>query len=218
MSGPRGQKASVPRRSGTMPVSRPAWRRRQGARTSTRPRQSGSRDLLRESEWQERAQIEKDVASQHERLLDLAGGNAALLPYQFDYEKFREAVTEARGILDPDSEYAGQLERGLSLSKKAHEFDRRLKDNPGAPMHEQGGFRAWRAEAERFLDDRRDALRNRLMTPHLDEAHARGLLERSASTLEHEKFQAPERTKQEASRQQRRTQTLDRSEGGGVKL
>ena len=196
--------------------------------------------LLRENRRQEREQVEQDIDSQHARLLKEAGGNAELLPYQFDYRRFREAVTEARKLLDPGSDYAGQLEkidaqmeaagkrmalakalreRALSLRRTVQELDRRLEDSPGVPMHRQRGFRAWRREADRFLDDRRDALRDRLMEPHLDEAGVRGLLERSASTLQEERYQAPQQTKrQEAARQQRRTQDLDRSEGGGVTL
>ena len=196
--------------------------------------------LLRENQRQEREQVEQDIDSQHERLLKQAGGNAELLPYQFDYKRFREAVTEARGLFDPGSDYAGQLgkievqmeaagkrmalakalrQRALSLRRMAQELDRRLEDNPGVPMHRQRGFRAWRREADRFLDDRRDALRDRLMAPHLDQADARGLLERSASTLQEERYRAPQQTKrQEAARQQRLRQDLDRSEGRGIKM
>ena len=196
--------------------------------------------LLRENRRQERAQVEQDIDSQHERLLKQAGGNAELLPYQFDYERFREAVTGARGLFDPGSEYAGWLERidaqmeaagkrkalakalrrrALSLRLTAQELDMRLGDNPGVPMHRQRGFRAWRREADRFLDDRRDALRDRLMAPHLDEAGIRGLLERSASTLQEERYRAPQQTtRQEAARQQRLRQDLDRSEGSGIKV
>ncbi|MYE01804.1 MAG: hypothetical protein F4Y03_11105, partial [Alphaproteobacteria bacterium] len=172
--------------------------------------------LLRENQRQEREQVEQDIDSQHERLLKEAGGNAELLPYQFDYVRFREAVTEARNLPDPGSDYAGELkkldaqmdaaeermalakalrERALSLRRTAQELDRRLGDNPGVPMHRQRGFRAWRREADRFLDDWRDALRNRLMEPHLDEAGVRGLLERSASTLQEERYRAPQQTK-----------------------
>ena len=169
-----------------------------------------------------------------------AGGNAELLPYQFDYKRFREAVTEARSLFDPGSDYAGRLgkidaqmeatgkrmalakalrRRALSLRRTAQELDRRLGDNPGVPMHRQRGFWAWRREADRFLDAQRDALRDRLMEPHLDRADARGLLERSASTLQEERYRAPQQTKrQEAARQQRLRQDLDRSEGRGIKM
>ncbi len=196
-------------------------------------------ELLRENEWRERAQIGEDIASQRERLLEWAGGDAELLPYQFDYDRFREAVAEARGLFDPDSEFGQRLarfdrqmdgaekrmhdaealrERVFSLAEKALELDGRLTDNPGAPMHELAGFPAWRSDADRFLDDRRTALRDRLMAPHLDRSSGRSMLETSASILEHERFRAPKQeTRQEAARRQR-TQTLDRSEGGGMKL
>ena len=196
--------------------------------------------LLRENRRQEREQVEQDIDSQHARLLKEAGGNAELLPYQVDYKRFREAVTEARKLLDPDSEYAGRLrkidvqmeaagkrkalakalrERALSLRRTARELDTRLGDNPGVPMHRQRGFRAWRREADRFLDAQRDALRNRLMEPHLDKAGIRGLLERSAATLQEERYRAPQQTtRQEAARQQRLRQDLDRSEGSGIKV
>ena len=195
--------------------------------------------LLRENERRERAQIGEDIASQRERLLEWAGGDAELLPYQFGHDRFREAVAEARGLFDPDSEYAGQLgrfdkqmdaaekrmhdakalrERAVSLAERAFELDNRAKDNPGVPMHEQRGFRAWRRDADRFLDDRLTALHDRLMAPHLDRSSVRSMLETSASVLEHERFRAPKQeTRQEAARRQR-TQTLDRSEGGGMKL
>ncbi|MCY4501393.1 MAG: hypothetical protein OXE57_07510, partial [Alphaproteobacteria bacterium] len=196
-------------------------------------------ELLRENERRERAQIGEDIASQRERLLEWAGGDAELLPYQFDYDPFREAVTEARGLFDPDSEFGERLgrfdkqmdgaekrmhdaealrERAVSLAGKALELDRRAADDPGAPMHEQRGFRVWRRDADRFLDDRRTALRDRLMAPHLDRSSIRSMLETSASILEQERFRAPKQeTRQEAARRQR-TQTLDRSEGGGMKL
>ena len=109
-------------------------------------------------------------------------------------------------------------ERAVSLAGKALELDRRAADDPGAPMHEQRGFRVWRRDADRFLDDRRTALRDRLMAPHLDRSSIRSMLETSASILEQERFRAPKQeTRQEAARRQR-TQTLDRSEGGGMKL
>ncbi len=183
--------------------------------------------LLRENERLEQAQLEMEIASRYEDLLDLADGKVELLPYQFDYDRFREAVAEARKL--PDPEYAGRLkridkqldaaekrmasamalrERALSLAENALEFDRRLKDNPGVPMHEQRGFRAWRSEADRFLDDRRDALRDRLMAPHLDKTGARGMSKTAASLLEDDQFQAPQQTGQ-----QQRRRTLDRSQG-----
>ena len=195
--------------------------------------------LLRENERRERAQIEEDIASQRERLLEWAGGNAELLPYRFDYDRFREAVTEARGLLGPDSEFGQSLgridkqmdaaeermrdakalrERAVSLAGRALEFDNRAKDNPGVPMHEQRGFPVWRADANRFLDDRRTALRDRLMAPHLDKTGARGTLDISASILEHERFRAPEQEKRQETARRQRTQDLDRSEDGGVKL
>ena len=87
--------------------------------------------------------------------------------------------------------------RAVSLAERAHELDNRAKDNPGVPMHEQSGFRAWRRDAGRFLDDRRDALRDRLMAPHLDRSSVRGMLETSASVLEHERFRAPKQTKRQ---------------------
>ena len=195
--------------------------------------------LLRENERRERAQIEKVIASQYERLLEWAGGNAELLPYEFDYDRFREAVTGARGLLGPDSEFGKRLgridkqmdaagkrmrdtkalrERAFSLGEKAAELDRRLHDNPGVPMHKQRGFRAWRRDADRFLDDRRDALRDRLMAPHLDKTGARGTLDMSASILEHERFRAPKQAKRQEAARRQRTQDLDRSEGGGMKM
>ncbi len=109
-------------------------------------------------------------------------------------------------------------ERAFSLAEKALELDRHVTDNPGAPIHEQRGFPAWRRDADRFLDDRRTALRDRLMAPHLDRSSIRSMLETSASILEQERFRAPKQeTRQESVRRQR-TQTLDRSEGGGMKL
>ena len=48
---------------------------------------------------------------------------------------------------------------------------------------------------------------------------ARSLLETAVWILGHERFRAPQQTKrQEAGRQQRLRQDLDRSEGGGVTL
>lgn len=48
---------------------------------------------------------------------------------------------------------------------------------------------------------------------------ARRMPETAAAVLGHSRFRAPEReTRQEAARQQRRTQDLDRSQGGGMKL
>ena len=195
--------------------------------------------LLRENERRERTQIEKDLASQYGRLVEQAGGNAELLPYEFDYDRFREAVTGARGLLDPDSEFGQRLgridkqmdaagnrmrdakalrERAFSLGEKAAELDRRLHDNPGVPMHGQRGFRAWRRDADRFLDDRRDALRDRLLAAHLDKTGARATLDMSASILEHERFRAPEQEKRQEAARRQRTQDLDRSEGGGMKM
>ena len=196
-------------------------------------------ELLRENERRERAQIGEDIASQRETLLEWAGGDAELLPYQFGYDRLREAVAEARGLLDPVSEHAGQLgrfdkqmdaaekrmhdtealrKRAVSLAERALEIENRAKDNPGAPMHEQSGFRAWRRDADRFLDDRRSALRDRLMAPHLDRPATRNMLETSASILEHERFRAPEQKKRQETARRQRTQTLDRSEGRGMKL
>ena len=60
-----------------------------------KPTAARLKGLLRENERQKRAQVEQEVASQHERLLEVAGGNAELLPYRFGYDEFREAVTDA---------------------------------------------------------------------------------------------------------------------------
>ena len=74
----------------------------------------------------------------------------------------------------------------------------RSADIPSGVLRD--GDRAWRAKADRFLDDRSAALRDRLMTPHLDETRAQRSLETGASILGHERFRAPERqTRQEAN-------------------
>ncbi|MCY4503455.1 MAG: hypothetical protein OXE57_18070 [Alphaproteobacteria bacterium] len=72
-------------------------------------------------------------------------------------------------------------ERAFSLAERALELDRHVTDNPGAPMHELAGFPAWRRDADRFLDDRRTALRDRLMAPHLDRSSIRSMRKRGLS-------------------------------------
>ena len=207
---------------------------RPGLDTASAARLSG---LAGQNEREERERVRKAVDAEYGNLFERAGEKRSEMPYLIGYEAFRESLDEARGFFDPDSEtgtrldtLASQLDRQDELMQRlktlredAHELSEealRLRGGayerpPDTPVHERGGFPAWRMKADWFLSEWEAVERDAAMVPHLYRSSlTREALEQTVKFFRQAEYQAPEQEK----RQQRRTQTLDRSEGGGMKL
>ena len=211
-----------------------AMARRPGLDKPTAARLSG---LAGQNGHEERERVRKAVAAEYRKLFERAGGKPSEMPFQAGYKEFRESLAEARGFFDPDSKRGEQLaaiasqldgqdkliQRLKALTEQAGELSEemlRLRGGvywrpPDTPVHERDGFPAWRRKADRFLAEWEAVERDAAMVPHLYRSSlTREVLEGAAELCRRAEYQAPE----PAKRQQRRTQTLDRSEGGGVKL
>ncbi len=212
--------------------------RRSGLDKPTAARLAG---LARENEREERERVRKSIASQYRKLFDRAGGKAALLPDEIGYGEFRESLREARGFFDPASETGKRLaaleaqldeqddciESLKTLTEEAAELaGETLRLRGGSwppsdtPIHERDGFGAWREKADRFLAEWEVVERDPGMAPHLDRPPSpRQSLELAADLFRQPEFQAPEiKSEQDAAERTRKSRSLDRSEGGGVKL
>ena len=211
-----------------------AMAQRPGLDKASAARLSG---LAGQNEHEERERVRKAVAAEYRNLYERAGEKFSEMPYRIGYEAFRESLDEARGFFDPASKRGKQLaaiasqldeqdnliERLKTLTEDAHELSGealRLRGGlswrpSDTPVHERDGFPAWRSKADRFLAEWEAVEQDPAAAPHMGRLSAsREALERIAGFFRQAEYQAPQPDK----RQQRRTQTLDRSEGGGMKL
>ena len=208
--------------------------RRPGLDKASAARLSG---LAGQNEQEERERVRKAVAAEYGTLFERAGKRHSEMPYLIGYEAFRESLDEARGFFDPDSETCAWLAATASQLDAQDELIQRLKTlsgqagelceemlrlrggvfwrPPDPPVQKRDGFPAWRRKADRFLAEWKAVEQDAAMVPHLYRPSlTREALEVTAELCRQAEYQAPEQKK----RQQRRTQTLDRSEGGGMKL
>ena len=210
--------------------------RRPDLDTATAARLAG---LAGQNEREERERVRTAIAAEYRKLFERAGGKAAEMPYQIWYDEFRASLREARGFFDPDSQIGKRLAALDSQLDEQDKLIRRVKTltedaselageavrlrggsrlSSDTPAHERDGFPAWRRKADRFLAEWEVAERDAAMIPHLHRSSlTREALEVAAKLFRQAEFQAPEQAKQRR-RTTRTTQTLDRGEGGGVKL
>ena len=185
------------------------------------------------------AQVQHPIVREYTSLLESAGGNAELIPYQEGYETFRDDVraTVAREQETPNMQTAlnrllGQLAESethrsnvesvlqrLSVSSAtAHSLETWAEDHPDQPIHKAPSFKAWRTKTDETLDLLKTMQRRPELRPHLQDQPATSeWIERRISYLTEQRFQAPSRpdpTQQQARQAQRQREARQQQSRG----